>query len=96
MYIKRFIKEHNVVCKISIFSHFGLKANSKSVLVNLKTLWKAIKSLGQANKFGGCIVAALAENQIVKNDTKSILKTFNSFYSKLAVNLLANLSKSSN
>ena len=82
--------------KSHFFSHFGLKTNSKSILVNLKTLWKAIKSLGQANKFGGCIVAALAENQIVKNDNKSILKTFNSFYSRLAVNILAKLSKSSN
>ena len=40
-----------------------------------KDLWKAIKSLGLPNKSGGCIVGALAENQIVKHDTKSILKT---------------------
>ena len=29
-------------------------------------LQKAIKSLGPPNKFGGCVVGALAENQIVK------------------------------
>ena len=53
-----------------------------------KNLWKAIKSLGLPNKSGGCIVNALTENQIVKHDTKSILKVFKSFYSNLAVNLL--------
>ena len=36
-------------------------------------------------------VGALAENQIVKHDTKSILKTFKSFYSNLAGDLLAKL-----
>ena len=45
-----------------------------------KDLWKVIKSLRLPNKFGGCIVGALAENRIVKHDTKSILKTFKSFY----------------
>ena len=44
-----------------------------------KDLWKAIKSLGLPNKSGGCIVGALAENQVVKHDTKSILKTFKVF-----------------
>ena len=44
-----------------------------------KDLWKAIKSLGLRNKSGGCIVDSLAENQIVKNDTNSILKTFKNF-----------------
>ena len=33
-----------------------------------KDLWKAIKSLGLPNKSGGCIVGALAENQIMKHD----------------------------
>ena len=61
-----------------------------------KDLWKAIKSLGLPNKSGGCIVGALAENQIVKHDTKSILKTFKSFYSNLAQDLLTKLSKSPN
>ena len=41
-----------------------------------KDLWKTIKSLGLSNKAGGCIAGALAENQILKHDTKSILKTF--------------------
>ena len=58
-----------------------------------KDLWKAIKSLGLPNKSGGYIVGALAENQIVKHDTKSILKTFKSFYSNLAGDLLAKLPK---
>ena len=59
-------------------------------------LWKAIKSLGLPNKSDGCIVGALAEKQMVKHDTKSILKTFKSFYSNLAGNLLAKLPKSPN
>ena len=61
-----------------------------------KDLWKAIKSLGLSNKSGGCIVGALAENQIVKHDSTSILKTFKSFYSNLAGNLLTKLPKSPN
>ena len=59
-----------------------------------KDLWKTIKSLGLPNKSGGCIVGALAENQIVKHDTKSTLKTLKSFYSNLAGDLLATLPKS--
>ena len=58
-----------------------------------KDLQKAIKSLGLPSKSGRCIVGALTENQIVKHDTKSILKTFKSFYSSLAGNLLAKLPK---
>ena len=42
------------------------------------------------------MVGALTENQIVKHDTKSILKTFKRFYSNLAGNLLAKLPKSPN
>ena len=58
-----------------------------------KDLWKAIESLGLPNKSGGCIVGALSENQIAKYNTKSILKTFKSFYSTLAEDLLAKLPK---
>ena len=65
----------------------------KECISKPKDLWKAIKSLSLPNKSGGCIVGALAENQTVKHDTKSILKTFNSFYSDLAGNLLADLPK---
>ena len=54
---------------------------------------KTIKSLGLPNKSGGCIVGALAENQIVKHDTKSILKSFKSFYSNLAGDSLVKLPK---
>ena len=61
-----------------------------------KDLWKAIKSLGLPNKSGGYIVGALEDNQIVKHDTTSILKTFKSFYSNLAEDLLAKLPKSPN
>ena len=61
-----------------------------------KDLWKTIKSLVLPDKSGGCIVGALAENQIVKHDTRSILKTLKSFYSNLAGNLLAKISKSPN
>ena len=73
---------------------FGNKL--KECISKPKDLWKAIKSLGLPNKSGGCIIGVLAENQIVKHDTKSILKTFKSFYSNLAGNLLAKLPKSSN
>ena len=66
-----------------------MKTNSKSVPANLE-LWKAIKSLGLPNKSGRYIVGALAENQIVKHDTRSIFKTFKSFYSNLEGNLLQN------
>ena len=57
---------------------------------------KAIKSLGLPNKSAGCIVYTLAENQIVKHDNKSILKTFKSFHSNLAGNLLAKLPQTPN
>ena len=68
----------------------------KECISKPKDLWKAIKSLRLPNKSGGCIVGALAENQIVKHDTKSILKTFKSSYSILAGDLLATLPKSPN
>ena len=61
-----------------------------------KDLWKAIKSLGLPNKSAGCIVGAPAENQIVKHDTKSTLKTFKSFYSCLVGDLLAKSPRSPN
>ena len=50
--------------------------NLKECIVKPKDLWKALKLLRLPNKSGGCIVGALAENQIVVHDTKSILKTF--------------------
>ena len=68
----------------------------KEYIGKLKDLWKTIKSPGLPSKSGRCIVGALTENQIVKHDTKSILKTFKSFYSNLAGNLLAKLPKSPN
>ena len=40
-----------------------------------KDFRKAPKSVGLASKSGGCIFGALAEIQVVKYDTKSILKT---------------------
>ena len=60
---------------------------------DLWNLWKTIKLLGLPKKSGGCIVSALAENDIVIHDTKSVLKTFKIFYSNLAGNLLAKLPK---
>ena len=95
MQIKRFIKEHNIVCKISYQKNF-IENKLKECIGKPKDFWKAIKSLGLRNKSGGCIVGAVAENQLVKHDTKSILKTFKSFYSDLVVNLLAKLPKSRN
>ena len=60
------------MCKISLQKRKKnfLKANSKSVSVNLKIYGKL------PNKSVGCLVGALAENQIVKHGTKSISKTF--------------------
>ena len=86
------MRQHNIVCKISLQKRKNnfLKANSKSVSVNLKIYGKL------PNKSVGCIVGALAENQIVKHGTKSISKTFKSFYSTLAVNLLEKLPKAPN
>ena len=68
----------------------------KECISKPKDLWKAIKSLGLPNKSDGCIIGALAENQIVKHDTKSILKTFKGFYSNLVEDILAKLLKSPN
>ena len=56
------------------------KTNSKKCIGKPKDLWKAINSLGLPNRSGGCVVGALAENQIVEHDTKSILKTFLKFF----------------
>ena len=77
---KRFIKEHHIVSKISMQKRNKLK----ECIGKPKDLWKTIKSLGLLDKYG-----AFAENQIVKHDTKSILKAFKSFYSNLAGNLLS-------
>ena len=56
-----------------------------------KDLWKALKSLGLPNKSGWGIVGVFVENEVVKHDTKPILKTFKNFYSDQAGNLLAKL-----
>ena len=67
MQIKRFIKEHNIVYKISYQKNL-IENKLKECIGKPKDFWKAIKSLGLPNKSGGCIVGALAENQIVKHD----------------------------
>ena len=69
-----------------------LETNSQNV-GKPKGLLKALKPVGLPNKSGRCTVSALAENQIVKQDTKSVLKTF---YSNLAGTLLTKLPKPSN
>ena len=63
------------MCKISYQENF-IENKLKECIGKPKDFWKAIKSLGLRNKSGGCIVGAFAENQIVKHDTKSILKAF--------------------
>ena len=72
---------HVIVCKISLQKRKkeSFENKLKECIGKPKDLWKAIKSLGLRNKSGGCIVDSLAENQIVKNDTNSILKTFKNF-----------------
>ena len=62
---KRFIKEHHIVSKISMQIRNKLKECIG---------WKTIKSPGLLNKSG-----VFAENQIVKHDTKSILKLLKAF-----------------
>ena len=81
----RYSVENLIVKKKKIF----FENKFKECIGKPEDLWKAIKSLGLPNKSGECIVGAYAENQIVKHDTKSILKTFKRFYSNLAGNLLA-------
>ena len=76
--------------------NFFFENKFKECIGKPEDLWKAIKSLGLPNKSGECIVGAYAENQIVKHDTKSILKTFKRFYSNLAGNLLAKRPKGPN
>ena len=62
-------------------------------IANLKIRLFTQKILhASAPSAGGCIVYALAENRIVKHTT-SILKTFKSFYSNLAGDLLVKLPK---
>ena len=98
MQIKRFIKDHDIMCKISQRKRKNnfFEKKLKECIGKPKDLCKAIKSLGLPNKSGECIAGALAENKIVKHDTKSILKSFKNFYSNLAGNLLAKLRTSPN
>ena len=69
MQIKRFIKEHNIVYKISLQKRKKefFENKLKECIGKPKDLWKAIKSLGLPNISGGCIVGAFVENQIVKH-----------------------------
>ena len=61
-----------------------------------KDLRKGIKSFELPNKSGGRVVGALAKKQILKHDTKSILKSFKNFYSDMAGSLLVKLPKPPN
>ena len=54
-------------------------------MVNLKTYGKVLKSLWLPNTSGGCIVGALAENQMVNTDNNSILRTCKNFYLNLVI-----------
>ena len=78
---KEIYKEHDIVWKISLQKRKKnfLKKNSKECIGKPKDLRKAIKSFVLPNKSDGCIAEALLENQIVKHDTKSVLKTFKVF-----------------
>ena len=60
------------------------KKNLTKCAAKPKDLKIALKSLGLTSKLGGCIISALADNQIVNHDTRSILKTSKFFYSNLA------------
>ena len=93
MFIKRFIKKLDIACRISLQKR---KMKLKECIGKPKDFWKAIKSLGPPSKSGGCIAGALAENEIKKHDTKSILKTFKCFYLNLARIFFAKFLKSPN
>ena len=93
MFIKRFIKERDIACRISLQKR---KKKLKECISKPKDFWEAIKSLGSPSKSGGCIAGALAENEIKKHDTKSILKTFKCFYLNLARIFFAKFLKSPN
>ena len=82
--------------KISLQNRKKNENKLKQCIGKPKDSSKAIKSLGLPNKSGGCRVGVVAENQIVKHDIKSTLKTSESFYSNRAGNLLAKLSKAPN
>ena len=60
------------MCKVSLQKRKNvfLKKKLKEYIGKPKDLWKAIKSLGLPNKSGASIVSSLAENKIVKHDTK--------------------------
>ena len=89
------MKQHNTLCKIS------LQKKKKRIFKNKltqcvgkpKNLWKVLESLGLSNKSDGCKISSLAENQLVKCNTKLTLKTFINFYSTLAGTLLTKLPK---
>lgn len=61
------------------------KSNCKKEFVTKpKELQKTPKAGGPAFKSGGYVASAVAENQIIKHKTKSILKNFKNFYSSVA------------
>ena len=85
-------QSHNLIAKKKkIFQN-----KIRECICKPKDLQKALKSLSLPNKSGRYIVGALAENQIVKHDTTSILKTFKKFNLNLERNLLMKLPKLSN
>ena len=65
MQAKRYIKHHGVICKITMKKKIKEFSESKP-----KGLKKALKSLGLPNNSRGCIINALADNQIINHNTK--------------------------
>ena len=53
-----------------------------------KELWKALKSLGLANKISSISKAVVVDNKTVQNDTNLVLGGFKDYYSNLAEKLL--------
>ena len=85
---KRLIKQQKLIAKKK--KEF-FENKLREFIGKPKDLWKALKSLGLPNKSGWGIVGVFVENEVVKHDTKPILKTFKNFYSDQAGNLLAKL-----
>ena len=71
-------------------------SSSKIFYLVLKTYGKLLNHLYYLINPVNVQFLLLQKNQIVKYDTKSILKTFKSFYSKLTGNLLTKLPKARN
>ena len=66
------------------------------MIVKLKELWKALKSLDLRNKISSCEVSALKVNKTAQHGKKLVLGGFKDYCYNSAENLLKKLSKPPN